>query len=305
MYNQNPSMYGSSIYSSYNWWSPSNQFNNYSSGLSIGFSTGNYYGSSCGYGGYNPYGYNPYYSNNSFNSYGGYGYNPYGYNPYGFNSYGNGYMNGYNNGFYSGSNWGYFNSYDVNSSYSHAEYGPRGSNGGSNSPRQTTAGMVASEDNNARMQFIKEVAIKQESDPKFIDVPRKVFNNNGNENLGNGQIISSEPVKGRGSYANDNYQNNNINTNTSPKKEQSFWPKVFDGNQNSNPGKSTGANMDSPRNESTSPGKVRSSQMENNNINTNTERSNNSGNFNNGGNNGGGSSSPRGSGGGGGSSRPR
>jgi len=309
MYNQNPAMYGSSIYSSYNYNMPSNQFNNYSNGLSIMFGVG--YGNS--YGGYNPYygSYNPYYSNNyygyGYNMYGGYnpysyGYDPFAYNPY--NPYGCGmgyspYGMGYNNGFSYGYNMGYYNAYDPNSSYSsNASYGPRGNNGGGNSSRQTSAGMLVPEENGSRMQFIKEVATIQESAPKFIDVPRKVYNTNGSENFGGGQSNSSEPIKTRTSYANDNYQNNSSNTNSAPKKEDSFWPKVFTDNQNSNPGRTTNSSSENPRNENTKPEKIRSSQFENNN-NSSFERSNNSGNSNNGA----GSSSPRG--GGGGSNRPR
>lgn len=301
MYNQNPYSYGSSIYGSYNWWMPSNQFNNYSNGLSIGLSSGNYYGNNgYGYGGgysggyygcNNPYWGNPYYNYN----------NPY-YSPYcAYNPYGNGYMNGYYNGFNNGYNWGYFNSYDVNSSYSKAEYGPRGSSGGGNSPRQTSAGMLVPEENGSRTQFIKEVITKQESSPKFTDVPRKVYNNGANENFGGGQTNSTEPIKTRNSSATENYPTNtNTNVNSSPKKEDGFWPKVFNGNQNSGPVKTTNSSIDSPRNENTKPEKIRSTQFENNNNNINIERSNNSGNSNNGA----GSSSPR-SNGGGGSNRPR
>ncbi|MBA3680880.1 MAG: hypothetical protein H0W73_06895, partial [Bacteroidetes bacterium] len=219
MYNQNPYCYGSSIYSSYNYWMPSNQFNNYSSGLSFAFSTGNYYGNSgygygygYGYGGgygggyygcNNPYWGNPYYSYNNpyFNPYYGYGYNPY---------YA-GYMNGYNNGFYNGSNWGYYNSYDVNSSYSQASYGPRGSNGGGNGQRATNPGMNIPDGMSERNKFVNAVNIKQETTPKFTEVPRKKTTSvtsetyNGNVNLNSG--TSSTPRNGN--MSTENYPNNN------------------------------------------------------------------------------------------------
>jgi hypothetical protein len=130
-YNQNPYLYGTSVYNSYGWWGqsayaynhcPSSYFY-YNSGWAWG--TGMYYGNP-GFGYYDPWamngwGYNPYYSYYpGWNSFGynpyGYGYSPYGYNPYGF-GYGNGWGNNYGNG----NNNYYYNSYDENSDY----YGPR------------------------------------------------------------------------------------------------------------------------------------------------------------------------------------
>ena len=96
-YNQNPAMYGSSIYNSYNCM-PSNQYNNYSNDLSMSLGYSNGYNN---YGSYNPYGNSGYnnYGYNNYGSYNPYGYNSYGnnyggyssYNPYGYNSYGNNY----------------------------------------------------------------------------------------------------------------------------------------------------------------------------------------------------------------------
>ena len=297
MYNQNPNMWGSSIYSSYGWM-PSNQFNNFNTGFGLTFGNTNCW--SCQNNGWN----NGWGYNNGWNN--GWGYNNGWNNGYGYNNGWNngwGYNNGWNNGF--GNNnggWGYYNSFDVNSAYSKAEYGPRGSNGGGNSSRQTSAGMLVPVENGSRMQFINEVVAKQESTPKFTDVPRKVLNNSANQNFSGGQINSSEPVKTRTSSSSNNFPNNtntNTNINNSPKNEDGFWPKVLNSNQNSGPVKTTNSSSDSPRNENSKPEKIRSSQFENNN-NMNFERSNNSGNSNNGG----GSSSPRNNGGGG-STRPR
>ena len=307
MYNQNPAMYGSSIYSSYNWWSPSNQFNNYGNGLSLGISSGNSYGNV----GYNSYGYNPYYSNNyygcsNYGGYGSYGYNPYGFNSYGYNSYANGYMNGYNNGFNNGFNWGYFNSYDVNSSYSKMEYGPRGSNGGGNSNRQTTAGMLIPEGENARNQFIHAVSVQQENAPRFTDTHQRAMYNSSVEN-NNGQNISSESIKTKNYSPNENtHVNSNTSSNTSTGKLEGFWPRI-NNNQNSNYNSDNNLNTNNPvRGNNSGTEKIKSSSFENTNFNNsgNSERMNNSGNSNSGGSQNGGSSSPRG-GGGGGSNNPR
>ncbi|MGZ4090686.1 MAG: hypothetical protein ACXVNO_08200, partial [Bacteroidia bacterium] len=196
-YNQNPSCYGTSIYSSYNYLMPSNQFNNYSNGLSFGLGYGNNYG-------YNPYGYgygcgNPY-SNGYYNGYNngyysgmyGYGYSPYnsygsygyGYNPYGYGGYGY-------NPYFGNSGWGYFNSYDVNSGYSH--YGVRGSNGGSNSPRSTSGGMsVPQEFTGESGRFIHDIQQQQESSPRFTEVPRPKAISTQENNQG----ISNNPRNG-------------------------------------------------------------------------------------------------------------
>lgn len=98
-YNYDPYFYGTSIYSSYNFWGPSITFN---------------YGWGCypyGYGGWG----SPYYGYNGFNCYNNWYGNPYnngwGYNNGYWNGYNNGYWDGYNNGFYNGYNNGYFNNY--------------------------------------------------------------------------------------------------------------------------------------------------------------------------------------------------
>ncbi len=98
MYNGNPSMYGTSIYNSYNYLGGSN--NGYGSGYGYGGGfPSSYFGMSYGMGnsnyGYNNYGYNNYgYGNSGFGGYGCSPYGGYGYSPYG---YSNGYMMGYNN----------------------------------------------------------------------------------------------------------------------------------------------------------------------------------------------------------------
>lgn len=277
MYNQNPYSYGSSIYGSYNYFMPSNQFNNYSSGLSLVFSTGNYYGNGGygyggGYGGYygcnNPYWGNPYYNPyyNPYFSQGICGYPSYG--NYGYNPYWAGYYNGYNNGYYNGANWGYYNSYDVNSSYSHASYGPRGSNGGGNGHRKSAPGMSVDEAS-ARQQFINDVAIKQETTPKFTDVPRKKLSNTPVENFGNNQITTETKggntiPRGNSTLGNTPSKNESTPVRNTPKEETGFWPNFGLGNTNTNnnPVKNTGTPI-----ENTNTGKPirNSSVLENNN----------------------------------------
>jgi hypothetical protein len=291
-YNQNPAMFGSSIYSSYNWM-PSSQFGYYSTG--IGLSFGNSYGyPSYGSSFYNGYG-NPYYS------YGyspfGYGYNPYGYGGFGYydpfySAYNSGYYAGYNNGFYNAGGWGYLNSLDVNSGYGH--YGPRGSNGGGNRGRSTTAGMNVPTEENERTSFLNSMAEKQANNPRFTET--------GRVSRGNGSVI----------YGNDNSQN------ISPRNggRNGAIENANPGSTNSiNTGRDNTGNASNPRNRGNSK-RVYEATPENSqgnsNTNTNSERNSNwggsnenrsSGSQNEGRSGGSNSSSPRGSGGGG--NRPR
>lgn len=123
-YNYDPYYYGTSIYSTYNWWGPSITFNygwgNYPYGY--GWGSPYYYG--------NPYGYyNSWYGGPNYNYY--YGYNNGYWNGYN-NGYWNGYWNGYNNGYYGNGYYGngcysnyYYNTYDNNSNF---YYGHHSSN---------------------------------------------------------------------------------------------------------------------------------------------------------------------------------
>jgi hypothetical protein len=191
-YNGNPAMYGTSIYSSYNYWGPN--YSNYncwpSSYFGVGFSWG-----SPGYYSYNPYGY--------------YGYNPWyggGYNNAYWQGYNNGYANGYYNGYwgypygysygypYSGygypyggycnNGWGYYNIYDVNSGYNHPKHvGPRGSHDGGNSGRRSnprsTEGVAE--------KFIQQQQVAMNNTPKFDYQPKSMKSLKGdNYNFGNG-----------------------------------------------------------------------------------------------------------------------
>jgi hypothetical protein len=280
-YNQNPAMFGSSIYSSYNWM-PSSQFGYYSTG--IGLSYGNSYGYGYpSYGSSFSYGYgNPYYS------YGyspfGYGYNPYGYGGFGYydpfySTYNSGYNAGYNNGFYNAGGWGYLNSLDVNSGYGH--YGPRGSNGGGNERRGTTAGMNVPAENE-RTSFFKSMAEKQEAAPRFTETGRNVRGNNaifnnadnsqsisprgggrnggagsadpgsvftGRDNTGNASNPRSHGNSKRMYEATPENSQNNTNTNTDSNRS-SNWGGSHENNTgggNSGGGRSGGSNSSSPR----------------------------------------------------------
>lgn len=201
--NSNPYNYGLSIYSSYNWCNPNYPYSGTSLGLSYGYP-------------YNNFGYNSYYNgynNGYYNGYYGQAYNPYGYypgyyNPYGYNSYSN---NGFFNNGYFHNQWGYLNSYDVNSQYSKMVYAVRGSNGGGNSGRMTTAGMAVPKEleGNDRVAFFESIVQKQENTPRFTEVIKPVRTDPGKStSLGN----ESFPVKGNGNNANTPTGSNTINS---------------------------------------------------------------------------------------------
>jgi hypothetical protein len=318
-YNGNPNCYGTSIYSSYNYLMPSYQFGNYYNGLNIGI------GYSWGNGWYsnNPY-YNPYYNP----------YNPY--NPWcGSSAYWSGYQQGYYNGLYgypyyaspyaggwnNGGGWGYFNSYDVNSNYS--TYAPRGSNGGGNSPRNTSAGMAVPEGLGERAKFISTIAQKQESTPRFTEVPRpKASYNDGSPSTISGN--SGSPVRGsNGNNTSVDNSNPGLNSpNTGPVKGGS-WPA----NNSSNTGSIGNNGSPTKENNTVNPPRTRTraERISNSNVdmqdntptstnksagnsgwnsNTNNGGNWNSGSSNSGSNNSNNNSSPRG-GSSGSSNRPR
>lgn len=198
-YNNSPAYYGTSIYSSYNWWGPS-----YSCGPTFGLGMSYNYGYP-NYGYYNPYsyGYNPYY----------YGYNPY----YGYNSYWQGYNNGYGQGYYNGyygyppyGGWGYYNSYDANSGYGKVTFAPRTSHGGTNSGRASNPGLNQNAEGYSGKYF-QNVLSQQEASPKFIEVARPVKTTNANNysgvfNSSEGNVQPTEPRT-------NPYGNNPVNGN--------------------------------------------------------------------------------------------
>ncbi len=332
-YNQNPAMYGTSIYSSYNYLMPSNQFNNYGNGISLGYGYNSGYNNNYGYnqcmscGGYN--GYNSYGSNYGYNPYGfnsgyysGYGgYNPYGYNYYGYNPYNSGYgynSYGYSNG-YNNTGWGYYNGHDPNSAYSKMTYGPRGSNGGGNNTRTTTAGMAVPEEfkNSERQAFMQSVVQKQEETPRFTEI---VHHQNpvvetGNMNNANVNGVTTNNSVGNNTNNYNGTSVNPVNTDVPAPKKTGFWSGLLNANNspftNQQPTTVSGNNRASGINS----GRTNNvAENPTNNAPTNAARSNsnatptfntNSG-WPSGGNSGGstGGSSPRG-GGGGGNSRPR
>lgn len=315
-YNQNPAMYGNSIYSSYNYYiMPSNQFNNFSNGISSGIAYGynsygsynSYYGNNyCGYNSYYPYGYNNYYGNgyygnSCYNS--PYGYNSYygtgyGYSPYGYNGYSNYYGN--NGG------WGYFNGHDPNSNYANMTVAPRGSNGGNNGGRSTSAGMAVPEDlqYNAKQQFFNAVVQQQESTPRFTEVIKP-----------NRTVKEQSSNNATGTNAFNTNQGSNQGTNNSGNQSNSGTPRNngwgWFGNTGNNTATSTNeSNNTAPRTNSGT--RINASESKAESETTNSQKSSNNQGWNNwpvnngssgGGSNGGGSTAPRGSGGGGG--RPR
>ena len=320
-YNHNPGMYGTSIYSSYNYLMPSGQFNNYSNGINVGY---NPYGYNSGFNncqtyGYNSYGYNSYGYNNGYSGYGNNscGCNNYGYNSYGYNNgYGyspNGYSSGYSNGY--SSLWGYFNGFDVNSSYSKMTYGARGSNGGGNSTRNTSVGMQIPEElrTGARQQFIQSVAENQQAATRFTQYVRKSnpVTEAGNANAGNSYNTASEGPRNNGGNNLNGNTNLNTNSNNNPRPVKGFWPSLLGGNVATNSEEQV--KTDGPR--ATNKNQSNAVPVENTNNNTpvNAGRSsgsntNSNSTWNGGGNTGGssGGSSPRGggsSGGGGGRHR--
>lgn len=208
-YNGNPGMYGTSIYSSYNYWGPS--YSNYNCWPS------SYFGVSYGWGSPN-YGYNPY---------GGWG-NPYGGgwgNPYS-NAYWQGYYNGYNNGFYNGyygypyggynyygNGWGYYNQFDVNSAYNKPTNAPRGSHDGGNSGRTSNPGLA----NNGLVQkYVQEVQVAQAMTPKFDKDLRSTKSKNNFDNTNNNQATfeNYNPNDVRPNSGSSNPKNNINSGNT-------------------------------------------------------------------------------------------
>jgi hypothetical protein len=176
-YNNDPWMYGNSIYNSYPYWgSGYNCYPNNGLSISLNYGYNNWWGSPY-YGSYNPYGY--------WN------------NPY--NAYWNGYSNGYYNGYYGhpyGSNggWGYFNSFDVNSGYKNAvTYAPRGSHDGGNGMRTSAPGKNYVDGDGYKMKFIEGVKNSQETTPKF-ESNMKAVKIDRNAGLNNSGTIPVETI---------------------------------------------------------------------------------------------------------------
>lgn len=267
-YNQNPMMFGSSIYSSYGWM-PSSQFNNYSMGISMSFGSGYGYNGYGGYGGYGM-GYPGYYD--PFMSYGygmGYGYGSpyysfgagYGYPGYydPFYAYNTGYYNGFYNGYYSG--WGYYNSFDANSGYANMSYGPRGSNSGGNMPRGAASGarMASGGGGSEREAYLQSVAERQRNMPRFDNpTPRvrgnatTIYNNNqGSEGYTNRPRHNAAPQMNSQPQGDPN--GNARQESARPRHERGNTIDVFDqgGSGNSgmrgSSGSGGGGNSSSPR----------------------------------------------------------
>ena len=290
-YNQNPAMWGTSIYSTYNYGMPSPTFNNYSMGISTGWGYGNYGYNNFGYNnyGYTGFGYynDPFYCNSGFgNPYYGYGNYGYGYPGSFYQGYNAGYYNGYNNAM-----WGYYNSFDPNSTYSQMVYAPRGSNGGGNTRTRTSAGMDVPVEG-AHQRYVQSVADQQSNTPRFTNSTER------NGNSGRGSSGNSGTYAPSNNGTNSGQPSNDRVTNRRSGAPVSTEPAA------TNPG--------NPRNDRVENSSRRSERIEQNNNSQNrstdtwNNNSNNSNNSNTGGtrSNSGGGSSPRNSGGGG-NTRPR
>jgi hypothetical protein len=263
-YNQNPMMYGTSIYSSYGYGMPSQRFNSISFGISSGYGFNSmcspYSGYNFGYNYYYPYSYgycyDPWgYNYNSGFGYGfGYGYgNSWGYNPY-FQSYNNGFYNGYYNGYSNGyynSQWNYLNSFDANSGYGQMTSTPRTTNIGGNSRRTTSPGMIM-EDNGQRRYF-QSVSDQQQNTPRF-NTPSGRMRNPSPDNGGlarptdnGGRRYENNTMRDDGRNRNstrmmERQNNQNFPENTSRRSSE----PVF--NQPDNSSRSGGYQEHSPRN---------------------------------------------------------
>lgn len=190
-YNNNPNMYGTSIYNSYSWWGNSPYFGN------------NWY----------PYGYNNYYGHNNWTFCSGsfYSYYPYNQNYLYGNNWGWGSVYYYNpwfgNSFNNNNGWGYFNSFDSNSKYSKMTNAARGSNGGGNSTMTSSAGKP----DGFMMKYMDEVKQQQDNSPKFTDIS-KPFKGTGTEPGLNGNYNSNNNT---GNFAKPNLAQPNTGANAS------------------------------------------------------------------------------------------
>lgn len=277
-YNYDPFCYGTSIYSTYNWWMPSNQFGLYAGGgwgspycFNNGFNTGigyNYWNSPYGYG-YQPWGYN--YWNNPWS--------------YGWNSpWGSPYNNPYNP--YFGSNWGYFNSYDQNSNYT---YVPRQGNSGSNSARGSYAGMaVPKELNGEREKFFNSVFEEQEKNTRFTNYQKRMSNSQIGTSSDPNFSNPSENTKIKGNPAQLNSNEGGVPSNT---KRGQIWKGD---NVNTSEPVNVSPNTRQPKNNGT---KVKESESNFNNFQNNNMNRGGGSQINNGGSSGGSNPAPRNTGG--------
>ncbi|MCC6371497.1 MAG: hypothetical protein IT236_10880 [Bacteroidia bacterium] len=222
-YCQNSAYYGTSIYSTYSYWSPYNSYGYFSYGplisnnIYFGYQPNVYWGTgwnnNCNYSYWNSCysGWNSCYSgygcNNGYNSYGYYN----GYNNY----YGGGYHNGWNN-----NNWGYYNGSDPNSGYSKMQFGQRGADGGNDQQaRSGNVGVAVANPDNGRQKYFESVAQQQASNPRFTEGVGQRANQtrsggNTSEQTRNSDSRSIDPRSTNGQVNNDYYnQGRTNNTN--------------------------------------------------------------------------------------------
>jgi hypothetical protein len=225
-YNQNSLMYGTSIYSTYNYWQPNNQMVYYSNGscMQSGYYGANPYSYSSNFGScYNNnvnYSYwsgngwnNGFCSSNGYNNYyygGNNGWNNYGCNNGGWNNNGCNNNGWNNNGWNNNGNWGYFNSHDPNSGYSKMSYGQRGENNTGNNGRELSPNGRLSADDNSRARFVESVAAEQNNAPRFASTAGQRISNGSGTSRGSS---ASEGRMTRDNNASNTADNNYYNTN--------------------------------------------------------------------------------------------
>lgn len=295
-YNQNPMMYGTSIYSTYNYWMPSQQFGYFNNSWAMGYNNC----LNCNTWPYNNYSYwnQPYYNS--------WAYDPYVWNmnpnwQYGY-VYPNAYYGGWNNGYntWNIGNWGYFNSFDSNSGYATVNVGPRGSNGGFNNSGRTSANGQIRPEANSTQQYIQTINEQQSARARFASTGTRMARSNSfmrNEATGE---TSRDAANTNNQGTNSSTRVTRQNTNTS--QQNSNTSRENSSNNNENTGRS---NRMTRRESQSNSGQTNTNffNRENSNQTNNnyTPPATNSGNENRGGG-GGSGSSPRSGGGGG---RPR
>lgn len=299
-YNQNPLMYGTSIYSTYNYWMPSNQFGIYNNSMAMGFN--NCW--NCNTWPYNNYSYwnQPYYNSWAYDPY-GWNMNPYW--QYGY-VYPNAYYGGWNNSFnnWNIGNWGYFNSFDSNSGYSTVNVGPRGSNGGFNNSSRSSADAQMRPEANATQQYIQTVNEQQSARARFTSIGTRMSRTNSamrNEESGASSREAAN-IRNQGVNSSTRVTRQNTNTtqqNTNSSRESNANNNESNGRSNRMTRRASESNTNSEQTKTNFFNRENSNQNSNQNNNY-TPPPSNSGNENRGGG-GGSGSSPRGGGGG----RPR
>ena len=216
-YNQNSLMYGTSIYSTYNYWQPHNQMAFYYNDpfMQTGYYGSNPYSCNSNFGSCYNNNYNYSYWNGCGNSWSNGSFCMNGYNNYYYNSNNGWNNNGWNNngwnsnGWNNSGNWGYFNSQDPNSGYNKMSFGQRGESNTGNTGREFSSNGRLSADDNSRARFVESVAAEQSNAPRFASTAGQRISN-GNNSRGSS---ASDGRMTRDNNASNTTDNNYYNTN--------------------------------------------------------------------------------------------